>query len=48
MSTIWLDAIKEARDAKRAEESLAEFAMQAWHVLEPATELKWGWALEAI
>lgn len=28
--------------------SLAEFAKQAWHVLEPATELKWGWALDAI
>jgi predicted phage terminase large subunit-like protein len=27
---------------------LAEFAKQAWHVLEPATELKWGWALDAI
>lgn len=48
MSTIWLDAIKHARDMKRAEESLAEFAMQAWHVLEPSAELKWGWALEAI
>lgn len=29
-------------------ESLAEFARQAWHVLEPATPLKWGWALDAI
>jgi len=28
--------------------SLAEFAKRAWHVLEPATPLKWGWALEAI
>ncbi len=36
--------------AKRelARRSLAEFAKQAWHVLEPATELKWGWALDAI
>lgn len=33
---------------KLAELSLAEFAKQAWHVLEPATELKWGWALDAI
>lgn len=33
---------------RQAEESLADFAIQAWHVLEPATELKWGWALEAI
>lgn len=29
-------------------ESLAEFARRAWHVLEPATELKWGWALDSI
>lgn len=28
--------------------SLAEFARRAWHVLEPAAELKWGWALDAI
>lgn len=31
-----------------AEVSLAEFAKQAWHVLEPATPLKWGWVLDAI
>ena len=28
--------------------SLAEFARRAWHVLEPGTDLKWGWALDAI
>ncbi len=28
--------------------SLAHFARRAWHVLEPAAELKWGWALDAI
>jgi len=28
--------------------SLAEFARRAWHVLEPASDLKWGWALDAI
>jgi predicted phage terminase large subunit-like protein len=28
--------------------SLAAFAKQAWHVLEPSSELKWGWALDAI
>jgi predicted phage terminase large subunit-like protein len=28
--------------------SLAHFARRAWHVLEPATPLKWGWALDAI
>lgn len=28
--------------------SLAAFAQRAWPILEPATELKWGWALDAI
>lgn len=28
--------------------SLANFAKRAWRVLEPAAELKWGWALDAI
>lgn len=31
-----------------ARESLAEFAKMAWPILEPATALKWGWALDAI
>ena len=28
--------------------SLGNFAKRAWHILEPATDLKWGWAIEAI
>lgn len=28
--------------------SLAEFAKRAWPVLEPGSNLKWGWALDAI
>jgi len=28
--------------------SLGNFAKRAWHVLEPASELKWGWSLDAI
>lgn len=38
------------REAQRelSKRSLAEFAKQAWDVLEPASELKWGWALDAI
>jgi len=28
--------------------SLAAFARECWHILEPATPLKWGWALDAI
>lgn len=30
------------------EESLAEFTRQAWHVIEPGTELKWNWHLDVI
>lgn len=28
--------------------SLANYAKRAWSILEPATELKWGWAVDAI
>lgn len=37
-------------DEERAfcHDSLASFARLAWPVLEPATELKWGWALDAM
>lgn len=46
--TILLDSIRAARLQRAAEGSFAEFAKQAWHVLEPSTELKWGWGLDAI
>jgi predicted phage terminase large subunit-like protein len=39
----WLAIEKEA-----CGRSLATFAQEAWHVLEPATPMKWGWALDAI
>lgn len=26
----------------------SEFAKAAWHLVEPSTELKWGWALDAV
>lgn len=45
---IYMDAVKRERDVRKCEESLAEFAKSAWHVLEPSTPLKWGWALDAI
>lgn len=45
---ILLDAVRRAKMQRQAEESFADFAIQAWPVLEPATELKWGWAMEAI
>lgn len=45
---ILLDAVRREREVRLAEASLSEFTQQAWHVLEPSTELKWGWALDAI
>lgn len=41
-----IDLVALEREACRR--SLATFAKRAWHVLEPATPLKWGWALDAI
>lgn len=35
-------------DRISCKESFGYFVRQAWHVLEPATQLKWGWALDAI
>lgn len=35
-------------DREIAKRSFAEFCKMAWHVLEPATPLKWGWCLDAI
>ena len=37
-----------ACEVELAKRSLADFARMAWHILEPATPLKWGWALDAI
>lgn len=37
-----------ACERELARRSLAEFARMAWPVLEPSTELKWGWSLDAI
>lgn len=38
----------QAVERELCKRSLAEFARRAWHVLEPAAQLKWGWALDAI
>lgn len=38
----------EAVERELCRRSLAHFAQRAWHVLEPAAPLKWGWALDAI
>lgn len=39
-----LDEIK----AEQAKRSLAEFIRQAWHVVEPMTDLAWNWHIDAI
>lgn len=33
---------------RRQSISLSEFAKKSWHVLEPSTDLKWGWAVQSI
>lgn len=43
-----LDEIEFEIDRQVSKESFAEFAKRAWHVIEPATNLKWGWAMQAI
>ena len=50
MLKIEIDRRSIASQARREQcrRSLAEFAKQSWHILEPATPLKWGWALDAI
>lgn len=35
-------------DRRKCEASLAEFVKRGWRVLEPTTELKWGWAMDAL
>lgn len=42
-----LAAIRVERDRRECV-SLAEFVKRSWHILEPETELQWGWALDAI
>lgn len=42
------EADLQAVERELCRRSLAEFAKRAWHILEPAAELKWGWALDAI
>ena len=42
------EADRLAIDRELCRRSLADFAKLAWHIMEPATPLKWGWALDAI
>lgn len=43
-----LGSLALALEASLLAEDLASFAKAAWHILEPGTSLKWGWALDAI
>jgi predicted phage terminase large subunit-like protein len=42
------DYVQIGIDQKRCAQSFSYFVRQAWSQVEPATELKWGWALEAM
>src|SRR6202051_5417110 len=35
-------------DQSLAQDSLAEFVRQAWHIIEPTTPLLWNWHLDVI
>jgi phage terminase large subunit-like protein len=43
-----LRGIAVAIEASLLSESLADFTRSAWPILEPQTQLRWGWALDAI
>lgn len=43
-----LDSVLIELSRRQCERSFEEFVKQAWHVIEPGTELKWGWAMSAI
>ncbi|KQM37954.1 phage terminase large subunit [Sphingomonas sp. Leaf10] len=48
LSTAELLALADDAQRELCRRSLAAFAKRAWPILEPSTELKWGWALDAI
>jgi hypothetical protein len=43
-----LRAAADEAERELCRRSLAAFAKRAWPILEPATPLKWGWALDAM
>lgn len=43
-----LNQIQIELDRRRCARSFAEYVKAAWHILEPHTDLKWGFALDAI
>jgi predicted phage terminase large subunit-like protein len=43
-----LEAIQIHLDRLACARSFVEFVKRAWHIVEPQTPLKWGWALDAM
>lgn len=49
LSRFAIDRVRANAEAIRARcETFAGFVQEAWHVLEPSTELKWGWHMQAM
>lgn len=48
LSPAELRAAADEAERELCRRSLAAFAKRAWSILEPATPLKWGWALDAM
>lgn len=49
--SLWLppaSALAVERSRRNCRRSFSNFVKEAWHVVEPARELKWGWALDAV
>lgn len=49
--TFWLppaNAIEIEKSRRNCARSFANFVKEAWHIVEPTRELKWGWALDAV
>jgi len=43
-----LNEIELELERRACQRSFAAFVKKAWHILEPAAELRWGWSLDAI
>jgi predicted phage terminase large subunit-like protein len=48
LSPLELRAAADEAERELCRRSLAAFARRSWPILEPATPLKWGWALDAM
>lgn len=43
-----IEAVQIELDRRQCKGSFAEFVKRSWHILEPTTPLKWGFAMQAI